>query len=79
MEWNEDWAEGEPPHRHMSQLFGLYPAVEITPAQTPGLAVAARRSLELRGDTGTGWSLAWKIALWARLGAGDRAYPTRGP
>jgi alpha-L-fucosidase 2 len=74
MEWNEDWAEGEPPHRHVSQLFGLYPASEITPVRTPSLAAAAWRSLDLRGDTGTGWSLAWKIALWARLGAGDRAY-----
>ena len=74
MEWNEDWDEGEPPHRHVSQLFGLYPGREITMALAPGLFAAARRSLELRGDTGTGWSLAWKINLWSRLCDGEHAH-----
>jgi alpha-L-fucosidase 2 len=74
MEWNEDWPEGEHPHRHLSQLFGLFPGAEMTPERSPHLAAAARRSLELRGDGGTGWSLAWKISLRARLGEGDRAH-----
>ncbi|MEI6387864.1 MAG: glycoside hydrolase family 95 protein [Spirochaetota bacterium] len=74
MEWNEDWDEGEAPHRHLSQLFGLHPGREISKAAAPQLFAAARRSMELRGDTGTGWSLAWKINLWARLGDGDHAH-----
>jgi alpha-L-fucosidase 2 len=73
-EWQEDFAENEPHHRHVSHLFGVYPGNQITPRDTPGLAAAARRSLELRGDGGTGWSMAWKISLWARLGDGDHAY-----
>ncbi|HNV03417.1 MAG TPA: hypothetical protein PKH99_08870, partial [Vicinamibacterales bacterium] len=52
----------------------FFPDDQITPSDTPALAQAARRSLELRGDGGTGWSKAWKIALWARLLDGDRAY-----
>jgi len=75
-EWLEDWdaAAPEPHHRHLSHLYGLYPGRTITPRGTPALAAAARRSLELRGDAGTGWSLAWKINLWARLGEGERAH-----
>lgn len=61
-------------HRHVSHLFGLYPGRQISPTQTPALAAAARKSLEARGDAGTGWSMAWKTAYWARLLDGDRAH-----
>lgn len=73
MEWAEEFQETEPHHRHVSHLFGLHPGREITPRATPQLAQAARRTLEARGDEGTGWSMAWKICFWARLGDGDRA------
>jgi alpha-L-fucosidase 2 len=73
-EWIEDYAENEAKHRHVSHLYGLYPGHMISLHGTPALAAAARRSLELRGDEGTGWAKAWKAALWARLGEGDRAY-----
>jgi alpha-L-fucosidase 2 len=73
MEWSEEYKEAEPAHRHVSHLYGLYPANLITPRGTPDLAVAARKSLEGRGDGGTGWSKAWKINLWARLLDGDHA------
>jgi alpha-L-fucosidase 2 len=72
-EWAEDFQPAEPEHRHFSHLFGLFPGRQITPA-TPALFAAARRSLELRGDGGTGWSLAWKVNAWARLRDGDRAF-----
>ena len=73
MEWIEDYKERDPRHRHTSHLYGLHPASSITKA-TPDLYQAARKSLEARGDGGTGWSLAWKINMWARLGDGDHAY-----
>jgi alpha-L-fucosidase 2 len=73
-EWIEDLDDPNDHHRHTSHLFGLYPGNLFTPRRTPDLARAARRSLELRGDTGTGWSLAWKIGLWARLGDGNHAH-----
>lgn len=73
LEWAEPYGEAEPHHRHVSHLFGLHPGRQIAPTTTPDLAVAARRSLEGRGDDGTGWSLAWKINFWARLRDGDRA------
>jgi len=73
-EWNLDFDEVEPHHRHVSQLYALHPAHEISPLATPDLARAARRTLELRGDDGTGWSLAWKVNFWARLLDGDHAY-----
>ncbi|HYO10600.1 MAG TPA: glycoside hydrolase family 95 protein [Tepidisphaeraceae bacterium] len=72
-EWSEDFDEAEPHHRHISHLFGLYPAGQISPSKTPELARAARVTLERRGDEGTGWSCAWKATCWARLGDGDRA------
>ena len=72
LEWDREYEEREPTHRHCSPLYGLHPAHEITPDGTPELAKAARRSLELRGDEGTGWSLGWKINFWARLGEGER-------
>jgi alpha-L-fucosidase 2 len=76
-EWQEDFEEPEPGHRHLSHLFGLYPGDQITLTRTPELAQAARRSLERRLEHGgghTGWSRAWVIALWARLCEGDLAY-----
>ena len=66
-EWAADLPEEDPHHRHMSHLTGLHPGDAITPDGTPGLAAAAARSLDLRGDDATGWSLAWKICLRARL------------
>ncbi len=77
-EWSEDWDDPEDHHRHVSHLFGLHPGRQITPQGTPALFAAARRSLELRGDGGTGWSMAWKINFWARLLDGDRAYRLLG-
>lgn len=74
MEWAEDYKEVDPHHRHTSQLFGLYPGNQITTLTTPQLAEAARKTLDARGDDGTGWSLAWKINMWNRLQDGDRAY-----
>lgn len=74
MEWAEDYKEVEPNHRHTSHLFGLHPGNQITVFGTPELAAAARKTLEGRGDDGTGWSLAWKINMWNRLLDGDHAY-----
>ena len=74
MEWLEEYGEPEPTHRHVSHLWGLYPGEEITPEGTPQLAAAARKTLEARGDVSTGWSLAHKMNLWARLGDGERAH-----
>ena len=73
MEWMDEYIEAEPQHRHVSHLFGLYPASQIT-RHTPELMEAARRTLNVRGDGGTGWSRAWKICFWARLYDGDRAH-----
>jgi alpha-L-fucosidase 2 len=75
-EWLDDWDLEAPErqHRHVSHLYGLFPSNQITHRGTPDLFAAAKKSLELRGDAGTGWSLAWKINLWARLREGDRAY-----
>lgn len=76
-EWMEEYREAEPEHRHVSHLFGLYPAAQIT-RHTPELMEAARLTLDARGDAGTGWSRAWKICFWARLGDGDRAHKLLG-
>ena len=73
-EWYKDWKDKDPYHRHVSHLYGLYPGREISPFSTPDLAAAARKTLEMRGDGGTGWSKAWKIAFWARLLDGDHSY-----
>jgi alpha-L-fucosidase 2 len=75
-EWLQDWDMQAPEmnHRHVSHLYGLYPGRDIDVRRTPALAQAARRSLEIRGDIGTGWATAWRINLWARLGDGNRAY-----
>ena len=73
-EWYLDWDDAKDSHRHLSHLYGLFPGNIITPRRQPELAAAAKRSLELRGDGGTGWSKAWKINWWARLEDGDHAY-----
>lgn len=73
-EWVDDWKDAEPKHRHISHLYGLFPYDEITPWQTPEFAHAAKKTLTDRGDEGTGWSKAWKINFWARLGDGDHAF-----
>lgn len=74
MEWLKDYDESEPHHRHVSPLYALYPSDQISPATTPEWAEAAKKTLERRGDDGTGWSLAWKVCFWARLNDGDRAW-----
>ena len=73
-EWLEEYREAEPHHRHVSHLYGLHPSNLISPQRTPELAAACRQTLERRGDGGTGWSRAWKINFWARLGDGNRAW-----
>jgi alpha-L-fucosidase 2 len=73
-EWLEDKDDPENRHRHVSHLWALHPGDEITPRGQQDLLNAARKSLEFRGDGGTGWSKAWKVNLWARLEDGDHAY-----
>ena len=76
MEWNEDYEEVDPGHRHISHLFALHPGTQISMTKTPGLAEAAVKTLERRLKSGgghTGWSRAWIINLWARLWDGDKA------
>lgn len=73
-EWLEDWPEQDPEHRHFSHLFGVHPGREITPEAMPDLFDAARRSMQLRGDEATGWSMGWKINFWARMRDGDHAF-----
>ncbi|HNT87526.1 MAG TPA: glycoside hydrolase family 95 protein [Candidatus Hydrogenedentes bacterium] len=76
-EWIEDYDEPEPGHRHMSHLYGLHPGDQITLRGTPDLAAAARKSLEYRlshGGGHTGWSRAWIVSFWARLGDAEKAY-----
>ena len=75
-EWGHDWDlnASEMNHRHVSHLFALFPGHEISPQETPALAAAVKKSLELRGDEATGWSNAWKINLWAHLRDGDHAF-----
>ena len=75
-EWLEDWDAKAPErqHRHTSHLYGLFPSNQITPRGTPGLFKAAIKTLEMRGDGGTGWSMGWKVNFWARLQDGDHSY-----
>ena len=76
-EWIGDYKEHEPGHRHLSHLYGLYPASLFTPDVNPEIALAAQKSLEFRVENGsgsTGWSRAWLISLFARLHNGDEAY-----
>ncbi len=73
-EWMHDWDDPKDQHRHVSHLWGLYPGNQISPFRTPELFDAARTSLIARGDPSTGWSMGWKVCLWARLLDGDHAY-----
>ncbi len=72
-EWMYDWDRQEDTHRHVSHLYGLYPSNQISPYRTPELFMAAKTSLLARGDVSTGWSMGWKVNLWARLLDGDHA------
>ena len=80
MEWIEDWDLDAPDlqHRHVSHLYGLYPSAQISLDETPALANAARRSLRIRSDNATGWGLAWRLNLWARLDDGEHAHAILG-
>jgi alpha-L-fucosidase 2 len=73
-EWLQDLDNPNDKHRHVSHLFGLYPANQISPYRTPALFSAARTSLLQRGDVSTGWSMGWKVNLWARLLDGNHAW-----
>jgi alpha-L-fucosidase 2 len=73
MEWTEDRDDPNNKHRHVSHLWAVYPGTEITPKQ-PDLFKAARQSLIYRGDEATGWSMGWKVNLWARFLDGDHAH-----
>ncbi len=72
-EWHADFDDVEVHHRHISHIYGLYPGDEITLRGTPELAAAVKRSLEIRTDESTGWSMGWKVNCWARLRDGDHA------
>ncbi len=74
MEWIEDYKETDPEHRHISHLYGLFPGNLITPDATPDLAEAAKKTLEVRGDDGPSWTIAYKQLFWARLYDGNRAF-----
>jgi alpha-L-fucosidase 2 len=73
-EWMLDLDNPGDKHRHVSHLFGVFPAGEISPYRTPELFDAARTSLLYRGDVSTGWSMGWKVNLWARFLDGNHAY-----
>ena len=73
LEWYDEQEEEDIHHRHVSHLYALHPSNQISVGKTPELAAACRKTLEVRGDDGTGWSLGWKINFWARLRDGDRA------
>lgn len=73
-EWMYDWDNPNDKHRHVSHLYGMFPSNQITPLSTPELADAARTTLIHRGDPSTGWSVNWKINLWARLLDGNHVY-----
>ena len=73
-EWQYDFEEPEPQHRHLSHLYGFHPGDQITKDKTPELFKDVRKTLEIRGDHATGWSMGWKINLWARMQDGNHAY-----
>ena len=73
-EWTDDWKQAEDKHRHLSHMYGLYPGNIFSVRRTPQYTDALKAALEQRGDGGTGFSRAWKMALWARLYNGNRAY-----
>jgi alpha-L-fucosidase 2 len=72
-EWMYDWDRPDDKHRHVSHLYGLFPSNQISPFRTPELFSAAKTSLVARSDESTGWSMGWKVNLWARLLDGDHA------
>lgn len=72
-EWSHDFEDGDVHHRHVSHLFGVYPGRQLTESGAPELFEAAKQSLLRRGDDGTGWSLGWKVGLWARFRDGNRS------
>ena len=74
LEWDKEFEETDPNHRHVSHLFALHPGRQIIPEQQPELAAACQRTLEIRGDGGTGWAMAWKINFWIR-----RCHPSQRP
>ncbi len=73
-EWYHDWEDADWQHRHQSHLFGLYPGHHISVDETPGLAAACARTLEIKGDKTTGWSTGWRVNLQARLRDAEKAY-----
>lgn len=73
-EWTTDFPEQDPYHRHQSHLYGLFPGHHISIAETPELAKAAAKTLEIKGDNTTGWSTGWRVNLLARLADSDKAY-----
>ena len=73
-EWLDDMDKQGDKHRHISQLFGLYPGKQVSPYTDPQLAQAAKNILLSRGDVSTGWSMGWKVNFWARLLDGNHAY-----
>ncbi|RKE57477.1 glycoside hydrolase family 95 protein [Sphingobacterium detergens] len=74
MEWIEDYEEVDPQHRHISHLYGLYPGYLIRYDEHPDWQLAAKKSLNVRGDDGPSWAIAHKLLFWARLHEGERAY-----
>ncbi|MBR1547633.1 MAG: glycoside hydrolase family 95 protein [Prevotella sp.] len=72
-EWQEDWDRESNSHRHISHLWGLYPGNQISPYTDATIFQAARKSLVGRGDAARGWSMGWKVCLWARMLDGDHA------
>ncbi|MBZ4043864.1 glycoside hydrolase family 95 protein [Flavobacterium hibisci] len=73
-EWQDDWDNPKDNHRHVSHLYGLFPSNQISPIKTPELFEASKQSLIYRTDESTGWSMGWKVNLWARLLDGNHAY-----
>ena len=73
-EWFEDWDSPTDHHRHVSHLWGFYPGYQISPYRTPVLTEAVRNTLIQRNDASTGWSMGWKVCLWARMLDGDHAF-----
>jgi len=73
-EWLQDMDKKDDRHRHVSHLYGLFPSAQISPFQHPELFEAAKKTLIIRGDKSTGWSMGWKVNLWARLLDGNRAF-----
>lgn len=73
-EWQDDWDNPKDNHRHVSHLYGLFPSNQISPIKTPELFEGAKQSLIYRTDESTGWSMGWKVNLWARLLDGNHAY-----